>query len=201
MFEITQLTLTIQIITAIIMLSTIFIVEKIRTSKQKTKFRWKNIIISIVSGALLFLVFAEPIYIIKYFIFTQIMLYASNQDYNSHEVDDYIHPMICLTGLIGFSYYNAITMFAGAVAIFIIEMIVFMVCKGNFMGGADVKFTTACGFLLGLQRGFIGLIIGLLLSVIVNMIIRKVKKLDKNTPFTLVPYLSIGMFAGIFMLY
>lgn len=187
------------IINSIIMLISIFTIEKVRSVVQKTKFRWKNIIISIVSSVLLTLAFMEPIIVMKYFLFTQVMLYASNQDYNIHEVDGYIPLMITMTGLIYFNYYNVITMFAGAIFIFIIEMIVLFVSKGNFMGGADVWFTTACGFMLGLRRGLIGLFLGLFLSVIINVIIRKRKNLPKDTPFPLVPYLSTGMFVSIFL--
>lgn len=194
-------TIVINSITIALMLITTFAVERIRANKQKTKFRWLNIILSVVAGILLFLFFTEPLVIFKNFLLVQVMLYASNQDFNEHQVDDYIYPMICVLSLVFFNYANFVTMIVGALALFIIQMIVFFACKGSFIGGADVKFTTACGFFLGLTRGFVGTIIGLLIAIIVNMIIQKVHKEKKNQPFPLVPYLSIGMFIGIFFVF
>jgi prepilin signal peptidase PulO-like enzyme (type II secretory pathway) len=61
----------------------------------------------------------------------------------------------------------------------------------NKLGGADVKLSAACAFLLGFEKGVIGLAIGLFISIITNLIIEKIKK-SKDQPFPLVPYLSIG---------
>ena len=64
-------TIVINSITIALMLITTFAVERIRANKQKTKFRWANIILSAVAGTLLFLFFTEPLVIFKNFLFVQ----------------------------------------------------------------------------------------------------------------------------------
>lgn len=69
-------------------------------------------------------------------------------------------------------------------------MMAFM--KGGGIGGGDVKFMAANGFMLGLKRGFIASIIGLILAIAVNSIIYKLKGKDKDISFPLASYLSMG---------
>ena len=73
-----------------------------------------------------------------------------------------------------------------------LPMLISAVMKEGSIGGADIKLTGASGFLLGLERGLVGLIAGLILAVAINMIYRKVKKLDTKAAFPLVPHLAAG---------
>ena len=53
------------------------------------------------------------------------------------------------------------------------------------MGGADIKLSAACAFMLGTVQGFAGLMLGLIAAIIVNII----KNRKKNTEgFPLIPY-------------
>ena len=47
-------------------------------------------------------------------------------------------------------------------------MLVPLLTGNRTLGGADIKCSAACAFLLGLKRGLIGLTAGLLLAVIIN---------------------------------
>ncbi|HPE95349.1 MAG TPA: prepilin peptidase, partial [Bacillota bacterium] len=64
------------------------------------------------------------------------------------------------------------------------------------VGGADIKISTAAAFLLGAEKGILALIIGMSIAVIVMLIVRKLKKADKSSPFPLVPFLSVGIMAA-----
>ena len=146
--------------------------------------------ISIILVSSLLIVFGWSVELLKGIILLQILLYASVSDIQTHEVKDFISVLIFITGFIGVTLSDIPMMLFSGLAIGGVLLICAMV-SGNRLGGADVKLSAACAFLLGFSKSIAGLVIGLFVSVIVNLIIQKQKKL-KNQPFPLVPYLSIG---------
>ena len=146
--------------------------------------------ISIILVSSLLIAFGWSTELIKGIIFMQILLYASVSDIQTHEVKDFVSVLIFITGFIGVTLTDIPVMLLGGLIIGGMLLICAMV-SGNRLGGADVKLSAACAFLLGFSKSVAGLIIGLIVSVIANLIIQKQKKI-KNQPFPLVPYLSIG---------
>ena len=146
--------------------------------------------ISIILVSSLLIVFGWSIELLKGIILLQILLYASVSDIQTHEVKDFVSVLIFITGFIGVTLSDIPMMLFSGLAIGGVLLICAMV-SGNRLGGADVKLSAACAFLLGFSKSIAGLVIGLFVSVIVNLIIQKQKK-SKNQPFPLVPYLSIG---------
>ena len=146
--------------------------------------------ISIILVSSLLIVFGWSIELLKGIILLQILLYASVSDIQTHEVKDFVSVLIFITGFIGVTLSDIPMMLFSGLAIGGVLLICAMV-SGNRLGGADVKLSAACAFLLGFSKSIAGLVIGLFVSVIVNLIIQKQKKI-KNQPFPLVPYLSIG---------
>lgn len=146
--------------------------------------------ISIILVSSLLIAFGWSTELIKGIIFMQILLYASVSDIQTHEVKDFVSVFIFITGFIGVTLTDIPVMLLGGLIIGGMLLICAMV-SGNRLGGADVKLSAACAFLLGFSKSVAGLIIGLIVSVIANLIIQKQKK-TKNQPFPLVPYLSIG---------
>ena len=146
--------------------------------------------ISIILVSSLLIVFGWSMELLKGIILLQILLYSSVSDIQTHEVKDFISVLIFITGFIGVTLSDIPMMLFSGLAIGGVLLICAMV-SGNRLGGADVKLSAACAFLLGFSKSIAGLVIGLFVSVIVNLIIQKQKKL-KNQPFPLVPYLSIG---------
>lgn len=146
--------------------------------------------ISIILVSSLLIAFGWSTEFIKGIIFMQILLYASVSDIQTHEVKDFVSVLIFITGFIGVTLSDIPMMLFSGLAIGGVLLICAMV-SGNRLGGADVKLSAACVFLLGFSKSIAGLIIGLIVSVIANLIIQKQKKI-KNQPFPLVPYLSIG---------
>lgn len=146
--------------------------------------------ISIILVSSLLIVFGWSMELLKGIILLQILLYASVSDIQTHEVKDFVSVLIFITGFIGVTLSDIPMMLFSGLAIGGVLLICAMV-SGNRLGGADVKLSAACAFLLGFSKSIAGLVIGLFVSVIVNLIIQKQKKL-KNQPFPLVPYLSIG---------
>ena len=146
--------------------------------------------ISIILVSSLLIVFGWSIELLKGIVLLQILLYASVSDIQTHEVKDFVSVLIFITGFIGVTLSDIPMMLFSGLAIGGVLLICAMVSR-NRLGGADVKLSAACAFLLGFSKSIACLVIGLFVSVIVNLIIQKQKKL-KNQPFPLVPYLSIG---------
>lgn len=128
--------------------------------------------------------------LVKGIILLLISLYASVSDIQTHRVKDVASVMILITGFIGMTASEIPKhLFDGL----LIGGILFIcaVASNNRIGGADVKLSAACSFLLGFQRGMAGLVIGLLLAIICNLILNRKSKI-KGKAFPLVPYLSVG---------
>ena len=190
------------VITTIVKLACIFLfylavhkISKVVISKTPGYNKESKIIplyhcISIILVSSLLIVFGWSTELLKGIILLQILLYASVSDIQTHEVKDFISVLIFITGFIGAPLSDIPMMLFSGLVIGGVFLICAMV-SGNRLGGADVKLSAACAFLLGFSKSIAGLVIGLFVSVIVNLIIQKQKKL-KNQPFPLVPYLSIG---------
>ncbi|UZQ48859.1 prepilin peptidase [Clostridium kluyveri] len=135
-------------------------------------------------------------FIIKGFFYALILMYASYVDIRTKTIPDKIHVLVLLISLIKINLINSMLGFLIVPLPFFITALL----KGGGIGGGDVKFMAASGFLLGLNGGFIASIIGLLLALIINAILYKVKNKDKNISFPLAPYLSVGCFLSYLIL-
>lgn len=153
--------------------------------------------ISIILVSSLLIVFAWSIELFKGIILLQILLYASVSDIHTHEVKDFVSVLIFITGFIGVTLSDVPLMLFSGLAIGGVLLICAMV-SGNRLGGADVKLSAACAFLLGFSKSIAGLVIGLFLAIICNIYFSHKNK-TKGKAFPLVPYLSIGFMAMYFI--
>ena len=131
--------------------------------------------ISIVLVSSLLIAFGRSMELLKGVIFLQILLYASVSDIQTHEVKDFVSVCIFITSFIGVTFSEVPGMLLSGLAIGGV-LLFCAIASGNRLGGADVKLSAACAFLLGFQKSVAGLIIGLLVSVIANLIIQKRNK-------------------------
>ena len=127
------------------------------------------------------------------------MLYASVMDIKTREVPDSVSVMLLILGLVDVSIKEIPQMLLGMVLVFMPQLISALINPSKALGGADIKLSSAAAFLLGVQRGLFTLIVGLTLAVIAMPIIRKIRKLPKDQPFPLIPFISIGIVAGYFI--
>ena len=153
--------------------------------------------ISIILVSSLLIAFGWSIELLKGIILLQILLYASVSDIQTHEVKDFISVLIFITGFIGVTLADVPMMLFSGLAIGGVLLICAMV-SGNRLGGADVKLSAACTFLLGFSKSIAGLVIGLFLAIICNIYFSHKNK-TKGKVFPLVPYLSIGFMAMYFI--
>lgn len=182
------------VISAILSLVVFKITQKVVSKTPGFQKEDKNIpiyyAVSCISMSSLLFFFGWSLEFIKGLIFMLTLLYASVSDIQTHSVSDVVSVIIFVTGFIGVTMTDLPLMLFSFIAVFGFLFICAMLSK-NKLGGADVKLSAACAFVLGFEKGVIGLGIGLFLSIITNLIIEKVKK-SKDQPFPLVPYLSIG---------
>lgn len=153
--------------------------------------------ISIILVSSLLIVFGWSMEFLKGIIILQILLYASVSDIQTHEVKDFISVLIFIIGFIGVTLSDIPMMLFSGLAIGGVLLICAMV-SGNRLGGADVKLSAACAFLLGFSKSIAGLVIGLFLAIICNIYFSHKNK-TKGKAFPLVPYLSIGFMAMYFI--
>ena len=197
------------VITTIVKLACIFLfylavhkISKVVISKTPgyNKESKKNPIyhcISIIIVSSLLIAFGWSTEFIKGIILLQILLYASVSDIQTHEVKDFVSVLIFITGFIGVTLSDIPMMLFSGLAIGVVLLICAMV-SGNRIGGADVKLSAACAFLLGFSKSIAGLVIGLFLAIICNIYFSHKNK-TKGKAFPLVPYLSIGFMAMYFI--
>lgn len=153
--------------------------------------------LSIIAVSSLLMAFGWSIELVKGIIFLQILLYASVSDIQTHEVKDFVSVLIFVTGFIGTNVMDVSTKLLSGFVIGGMLLFCAMASK-NKLGGADVKISAACAFVLGLQKGIAGLVIGLFLAIICNIYFSHKSK-TKGRAFPLVPYLSVGFMAMYFI--
>lgn len=169
--------------------------EHFKGNKKKTALAFIGIAVAVT--ALLLCFFGCAVSAVQGILFCLILAYSSYSDIKTRESDDYLAIMIALTAFIGREVSDIPGMLLSAVLITIPMFLVLIICKGKTIGGADIKLTAACAFLLGLSRGSVGLIAGLTIGIIANLIIQRKK--DKSEGFPMIPYLAAGFMAAYFI--
>lgn len=132
---------------------------------------------------------------IRGIIFTLLLAFSSYSDIRTRECGDYLPLMIVIAAFIGTELASLPGMILSGIAVGVIILIPALLGKQS-LGGADIKCSAACAFLLGFQRSMIGLTVGLLLAVIINAIQNRKKK---QAGFPLIPYLAVGFTAAYFI--
>ena len=138
-------------------------------------------------------------WIIKTIILLALLLYASVRDIKTREVPDSISVMLLILGLVDTDIVRLPLMLFGALLVFLPQFASALINPSKALGGADIKVSSSAAFLLGTPNGLFALIFGLTLAVIVMPIIRRSRKLPKDQPLPLIPFLSIGIIAGYFI--
>lgn len=156
---------------------------------------WCLIITEVVS-ALLFFRFGLTLATVKGIAFLVLAVFASVCDIKTRRVADAVSIMVALVGLSDVSvkqiFFNLIS------ASCVLGFLLICACVIGQFGGADIKFSAASVFLLGLSKGIAGLMLGLLLSIIGTLIRNKIKKTNKQD-LPLVPYLAVAFLITYFI--
>ena len=130
---------------------------------------------------------------VKGIILSLVLVFSSYEDIKARECDDYLHLMIVIAALIGAEVSAIPYMLISGVFIGGLMLLPVILTKST-VGGADIKTAAACSFMLGLNRGIIGLLFGTVLAVAFNIF-----KKDKSKGFPMIPYLAVGYMAAYFI--
>lgn len=114
----------------------------------------------------------------------QVLLFAAEYDFATHTVPDYVPVLILLTGLLEVEFAPALL----GLILVPLPFVAAALIKEGSIGGGDIKLMGACGFVLGVKRGYIALMLGLFLAVLFQL--AYAKKEDEG--FAMVPYLALG---------
>ena len=169
----------------------LYAAKRWKADKTKTAIAFVSITVAITILLLCFFGFAVST--VKGVLFCLILLFSSYSDIKTREADDYLHVMILLTAFINREPTDIPSMLLSAVLITLPLILPVIICKGKVIGGADVKLSVACTFLLGINRGIVGLMAGLTIGVLANLIIQTRK--NQAEAFPLIPYLAAGFMA------
>lgn len=168
-----------------------------RWKGDKTKTALAFVLITVSVTFLLLCFFGFAMSTVKGILLCLILLFSSYSDIRIREANDYIHIMIALTAFIGREPSDIPAMLLSSILIILPMLIPVIICKGKAIGGADVKLSAACTFLLGISRGIVGLMAGLTIVVLANLIIQTRK--NQAEGFPLIPYLAVGFMAAYFI--
>jgi len=120
----------------------------------------------------------------KLALFISVLILASYLDVKTRIIPDWVHLVIIGIGLIDINLLDSVL---GLLVLPIPFFIMAYKSEGT-MGGGDIKLIGACGFMLGLNSAYLGVLISLILVIVHQGIIKK-----KDESFAFVPYISVGM--------
>ena len=150
-------------------------------------------ILSLVACSTLYFTFDDPVWVIKGFIFAQMLIIIGYSDAKTHEISNWLFLPILLAGLL---LFQPIAAFQG---LFLVSLVFLFFAKvtGGAIGGGDVKLIAASGFVLGPAGVVGGTIIGFAILFLMHPIFYRKRK-DKA--FAMAPYLGIGCFLAYILI-
>lgn len=133
-----------------------------------------------------------------------ILVYASAKDVMCREVSDWVPFGVLVLGLCVINKDNLVTMLLGAVVTGLPLMISALTCRERSLGGADIKLMIAAGFLLGVERGIVAVLVGIGLGALGQLMLYVIKRIrgkdaDLTGSFALIPYLSVAI-VGLYLI-
>lgn len=167
--------------------------DRFKTNPKKTAVCFISVSILITLAMLCF--FGLSATTVKGIIISLVFILSSFEDIRTRECDDFLHVLILVAAFIGISKSSLLTMTSAAILVFAIIMGTVVLSNGE-IGGADIKMSVVCAFLLGLRKGLLGLVFGLTFAIVINLI--KNRK-DKKSGFPMIPYLATGFTVAYFI--
>lgn len=166
--------------------------DRFKGYKKKTAFCFEAL--ALLGAVMMFCFFGLAATTVRGIIFFLILILSSYEDVKTRECDDYLHLMTVIAAFIGTELTMIPGMFVSAMFVGGVMLLAVLITKSS-IGGADIKMAAACSFILGFERGVIGLVFGTLLAVVVNLL----KSKDRKKGFPMIPYLAVGYATAYFL--
>lgn len=103
-----------------------------------------------------------------------------------------------IAGALIFGFPTVFSMFIGATAFFVFFLLQFLISKGTWIGGGDLRMGILIGVLLGWKLGIASLIIAYVVGAIISVGLLIKGKANRKTALPFGPFLIIGILTCIF---
>ncbi|HEY5557786.1 prepilin peptidase [Acetobacterium sp.] len=146
-----------------------------------------------IPSILSLLLIEDPTLIIKTGVFMGVLLFVAYYDYQTKTIPRFVHFVLLITGLIGINLSWLINQaIPGMLFLPFPVMAVYFYQKQKDpiknIGIGDIKLIAACGFVVGINKGVLGLFVGLALALLWCLI----KRMNQSTSFPFAPFLCCG---------
>lgn len=106
---------------------------------------------------------------------------------------------IAIAGGLILEIITPLAMLLGGATLFVFFLLQFLISKGTWIGGGDLRLGALMGILLGLNKGLLALIIAYFLGAIVSIYLLARKKVKGKSQIAFGPFLVIGTLIAIFL--
>lgn len=139
-----------------------------------------------------------------YSIILSILIVISFIDYKHQIIPDGLILLILISGIIHkmllyFVYKENIYLFdsfAGFASAFIIFLLIAIVSKGA-MGGGDIKLIASLGFILGLKRIILNILLSFIIGAVLSIVLLITGKKGRKDPIPFGPFINISFMATL----
>lgn len=106
--------------------------------------------------------------------------------------------VIAIIGGLYFQFVSPISMLLGGSSILLFFLLQFLISKGAWIGGGDLRLGLLMGILLGLEQGLLALISGYTVGAIFSIYLLANAKVNRKTQIPFGPFLVIGIVISLF---
>lgn len=143
-------------------------------------------LIFICASVTLLIAFDDPVHIVKGIFFFFFLTAIAFLDFKTKAIPDVLLIPTALAGLIECDWNS----FGGALIVSVPMLLIALLSDG--IGGGDIKFMAAAGFVLKTDGALLAALIGFLIFVLIHF--------RKKQSYALAPALSIGCFLSFLLL-
>ncbi len=191
------------------LLSYIFLGGKCRKCKAKISPRY--VAVELVNALLWLacaLLFAENnlVYAILSALLASLLICVFFIDLKHLIIFDRFHIFILVLGIVAIFfdeytvwYDHLIGLVSGTVVMLLVYFLGYLLYKKEAMGFGDVKLTAVIGLFLGWQKLILSLLIATVLASIILLIIKVVKKKDRDTEYPFAPFIAVGVIISLLL--
>ncbi|MDP2642263.1 MAG: prepilin peptidase [Candidatus Peregrinibacteria bacterium] len=106
--------------------------------------------------------------------------------------------VLAITGNILLNTVNPLNMAIGGISISLFFALQFLLSRGKWIGGGDLRLGFLMGVLLGWEKGLVALIIAYMVGALLSLILLGMKKLDRKSQIPFGPFLVTGTLIAFF---
>jgi len=137
---------------------------------------------------LMYVFHLDWIHVGKGLLFALLLFLAAYIDGKTHEIPNWLHPLLLLVGLIQLQPQDAII---GFFLISVPFLLLAIFTHGGF-GAGDIKLIASCGFVLGALGVLLGTIIAMVLMIFVSLVFYR--RSNRRKYCAMAPYIAVGCF-------